>query len=146
MPLIIVEGIDRVGKTTICKSFEKNGYRIFKDAWLGPIVKDSALEKLNTCLQFFELFKDQKIVVDRFHLTEFVYGKIDRGYETNISSIDRRLDALDAQLLLVVSKDSADLARASREHGSDLAEHEKLFYSCFIYSQIKRKFWWRNFK
>lgn len=70
--LIIVEGADKTGKTTLCKVIAKRfGYRYHH---FGPPKKRPADEYID-----FLLSLKQPTVCDRFHLGELVYGPMLRG-------------------------------------------------------------------
>lgn len=141
--IVIVEGIDRVGKTTLCNKFVEHGFKLFKDSYFGDmkITKDVALEKLNTSLRFLEIFKNENIVIDRFHMTEFVYGALERNYTSSeVEIIDKKLSELDAILILVVPSDKSDLKRASEAHGKDLEIYQTTFEAFFKVSTIRKKY------
>lgn len=140
--IVIVEGIDRVGKTTLCNMFADEGFKYFKDVYFDgvPITRKIASEKLRTTLEFLKLFKDENIVVDRFHITEFVYGALERNYTSSeVEFIDKELALLDAVLILVNPINAEDLDRASRVHGKDLTIHNSIFNTFYKVSSIKRK-------
>lgn len=143
--MIIVEGIDRVGKTTIAKMISKKlGIKIFDNPYMDFTWIDSNnetkvatkkasyknmfvnLERMNVMLNFLEQFKTEDYIADRFHMTEYVYGKNDRGYK-NLSAfnqIDERLANLGAIIVYVKPK---DINWSSEQHGSDLSSHLKDF-------------------
>ncbi len=140
--IVIVEGIDRVGKTTLCNMLVDEGFKYFKDVYFDgvPITRKIASEKLRTTLEFLKLFKDENIVVDRFHITEFVYGALERNYTSSeVEFIDKELALLDAVLILVNPINAEDLDRASRLHGKDLTIHNSIFNTFYKVSSIKRK-------
>lgn len=143
--VIIVEGIDRVGKTTLveklCKEF---GYQRFrddfrympKDVLYGDMRVNT--EKINTLMNLIEQGFVDNIVLDRFHFTEQVYGLFDRGYMNNdMGQVDFRCGKLDNVVLVWVA--SSDIERSSREHGVDLEQHEVYMGQLFEDSDIKNK-------
>lgn len=117
MSLIIVEGPDNVGKTTQIRNISKllndnniinhtlhysnlqsdilNGNEIRKNS---KIMYDNMINISNSTSDFF--------ISDRFHLGEYVYGKIYRNYDnpTNIFDIEKLTD----NILLIVLIDSAE--------------------------------------
>ena len=140
--IVIVEGIDRVGKTTLCNMLVDEGFKYFKDVYFDgvPITRKIASEKLRTTLEFLKLFKDENIVVDRLHITEFAYGALERNYTSSeVEFIDKELALLDAVLILVNPINAEDLDRASRVHGKDLTIHNSIFNTFYKVSSIKRK-------
>lgn len=145
--IIIVEGIDRVGKTTLCnKIHEEINLPIFK--YDSKLIKreertnryetDKTLLTLELCNLFHSF-----IIFDRLHLSDYVYGIIQRQYDVqeatkNFMLIENYLeDMKDEVILLLVTP--TDIQRSSREHGSDLSRHEKLFEEIYNKSKIKNK-------
>lgn len=141
MSVVIVEGIDRVGKTTLALLLEKeHNAKIFKDATLsGVLERETVNEKIHTTLNMLTLWpKNDIIIIDRFHLSEIVYGVVDRGYLNEyMLEIDERLSKIDAKLILT---NPTDVEWSSKQHGSDLSQHDRLFRSCFRSSKIKQKY------
>jgi thymidylate kinase len=146
--IIIVEGIDRVGKTTLCKKIEKEcGYKYFKDnSGLDyfDLIKENPLIKADYLInrKFKDLLymvrKEENLVIDRFHLTEFVYDKIHRNIEwESVFLFDEEMAKLDTRLILV---ESEDIHESIKQHGSDLRTHNMLFKSLFYASKIKNKY------
>lgn len=145
--IIIVEGVDRVGKTTLCnKLHEELGFEIFHDEYkpkyispdyipYTPVVNEIVNMKFNILLQFIKKFDN--IIIDRCHLTEYAYdyqrGVIYHGF----SEIDEQLSKLDTYLVMVASE---DIKKSSEEHGCDLRVTEMIFKSLFYSSKIKEKF------
>lgn len=138
--IIIIEGIDRVGKTTLANMISKEcDYPLFKDnPKYNTIYTDKTInsEKINLLLNLMEINALQNIILDRGHFTEFVYGIIDREYVNNdVWGFDERLAKLDNVLLIYVKPE--DIERSIREHGSDLSQHNKLMDECMNKSKIK---------
>ena len=128
MAIIIVEGVDRVGKTTLCEKLEDElGYKRFRDdfRYYGNYKQKSInTEKINTLMNLIEGGFIDNIILDRFHLTEYVYGDIERGYENkDMLDIDTRLSKLDNVLLVYISP--TDVEKSSEQHGKDLRRHER---------------------
>lgn len=145
--IVIVEGIDRVGKTTLVNKLVKEcPIKPFIDSYLKftyynyeynkTLQVDGSrnnitanTEKINSLLNFFEQFTDNidvDILLDRFHLSEFVYGMCDRNYLSfeAFDSFDERLSELNALIVYVEPK---DLSWSSEQHGSDLQKHLEAF-------------------
>lgn len=145
--IVIVEGIDRVGKTTLVNKLAKEcSIKPFIDSYLKFTFYDcecnkflqvdgsrnnitANTEKINSLLSFFEQFSDDidiNILLDRFHLSEFVYGMCDRNYLSfeAFNSFDKRLSKLNALIVYVEPK---DLNWSSKQHGSDLQKHLEAF-------------------
>lgn len=73
--IVILEGVERCGKTTIAKEFEKRGFIYFKD-----IVREKNYEinymnsRYDTTLNFLIKLNEKRvnIVIDRFHISQIV--------------------------------------------------------------------------
>ena len=80
MAIIIVEGIDRVGKTTLCEKLEDElGYKRFRDdfRYYGNYKQKSINnEKINTLMNLIEGGFIDNIILDRFHLKKKKNGAI----------------------------------------------------------------------
>lgn len=143
--VIIVEGIDRVGKTTLVEKIcQVTGYKRFRDDFrymtdenpYGNIQVNT--EKINTLMNLIEQGLVDNVVLDRFHFTEDVYGLYDRDYNnSSMVDVDKRLGKLDNVVLVWVQ--ATDVARSSMEHGRDLSWHENYMRSLFDLSNISLK-------
>lgn len=132
--IILVDGIDRTGKTTLVEklSMEFN-YPVFKDDTRyslshGNMVLNS--EKLNTLINVIEKGLVKDAIFDRFHWTEFIYGKVDRGYvNCDVYDMERRLEnySIKTGNVVQVIMYPDDIDRSNKEHGSGLNEHMFLF-------------------
>ena len=139
--IIIIEGIDRVGKTTLANIISKHfGIPIFKQERLGGNNSngDNSSEEY-TILNYgralglvdfwnSDSFKDD-VIVDRFHWTEAVYSKIDRHniksskYMSNVEYIMSKA----RNKYFIIQVMPIDINYCIRQHGSDLKEHQKEF-------------------
>lgn len=138
--IILVEGIDRVGKTTLCKILsDRFGFPISKDdtRYYGSHNNvDINTEKDNTFVNLIEQGCIDNVIFDRFHLTEYVYSYIERGVKNDaMIDIDNRLSKLDVLLIFVLP---VDIKWSSREHGSDLTKHQKLFEKMYEQSKLNK--------
>ena len=140
--VIIVEGIDRVGKTTLVEKIcQELGYQRFRDDFrymtdenpYGNVQVNT--EKINTLMNLIEQGLVDNVVLDRFHFTEKVYGLYDRDYD-NVSmvDIDKRLGKLNNVVLIWVQ--ATNVVRSSNEHGSSLLMHERGMCAFYNHSQI----------
>lgn len=158
---VVVEGIDRVGKTTLCQMLERNGFITLKDAF-GRVISNVGAQsrictdndeqfpmysvgKIDTAIQYIKSLNDKgfNIVADRLHLTELVYGTVERPYvprDDKIFKLDRMISEMfdrDAMLVLVTPTNIHD---ASKRAGKDLSSHSEMFLDAFISSSIRSKF------
>lgn len=170
--IIIVEGIDKVGKTTLCRMIERRyrdkiDIRRFRDntryahGHTNMIVNT---EKNNTIVSLIEAGIIKNIILDRFHITEFVYGVIDRSYKNNdMWDIDKRLADIDKPDTSIEDSDSDDIDQgmsfdghiqndviliyvvpvdidsSSEKHGYNLERHLKWFNDFYKNTSIKNK-------
>ena len=103
--IVVVEGLERTGKTTLCKEFEKRGFVYFKD--VNRINKNhpAGLEsRLDTTLTFLQNLSENgvNVVVDRLHLSEYAYSKTFRsnvGTARNVDYIDNAISKLNSVLI-----------------------------------------------
>lgn len=140
--IIIVDGIDRVGKTTLCNMLsEALNYPVGKDDSRYANTYDDMLinaEKDNTFVNLIEQGCLKDVIFDRFHFTEYVYGCIDRGYTNHyMIDIDERLGKLDNVLLILVRSENIQVS--SKEHGKSLLRHDSLFCKLYETTKIKNK-------
>jgi nucleoside 2-deoxyribosyltransferase len=145
--IAIIEGIDRVGKTTLCKMLEEKGFLYFKDTWcVGQMIEDSdipmySLGKLDTSLSMLRMLSSAgiNIAVDRLHLTELVYGLVERGkvMAEQIAMIDRMLGVLPDICLIIVGP--TNQAESNRQAGMKLDGHASVFKALHGFSSIKRQ-------
>lgn len=143
--IIIVEGIDRVGKSTLCKMLSDelniplhkyNGIVNYKDM--------KNIEETDKILSAINIIDETKssIIFDRLNLTDYVYGVLERNYGIVAASrglflIDKKLSSLDDVFLILV--EPVNVEKSSKEHGKDLTAHKKMFDEAFKESKIKNK-------
>lgn len=161
MKVVVIEGIDRVGKTTLANIIkEKYGAIVLKDKmkngmsinevfnkakkrfglFYGKSFLENIIEeKLNTTLNVIDSMKelDDIIVIDRFHISEYVYGTVERSCDSEISfrNIDDRLKSMDALLIYVRP---TDVDKSSEEHGKDLMLHDFFMEETFKSSNMNK--------
>ena len=144
--IIIIEGIDRVGKTTIAKEIsDKFNIPIYKQERIGgnKVVDDNksdiTKQYCNSCKNYLRAKTlvdfwnwqgfNQHIIMDRFHWTEAVYSLIDRHNMTQYHSMrlleQYMLEQKDNYIVIYVKP--VDIKYSSREHGSNLERHEREF-------------------
>lgn len=144
--IIIVEGIDRVGKTTLCdKLSEEFGIPIHKYKGLIKYNKMNNTEESDKTLGLIQLLKEtnSSIIFDRTYFTDFVYGTIERNYDLdiaidNFNIIDNTISKLSNVFLIHILP--TDIEESSRQHGKDLTRYSKEFYDLFRCSKIENKF------
>lgn len=147
--VIILEGIDRVGKTTLANKIKEvfNG-EIFKaervEIPYASLDENNALS-YGYCMGQVQLFnqtyannKVRHIIIDRFHWTEYVYTKLQRDKKLDewyYKNIEREM-LKNKQGYLMIQMMPIDIRACSRMHGSDLSNHQKLFDYVYKYSEL----------
>lgn len=171
--IIIIEGIDRVGKTTLCEMIEEKyvesvGFRRFRDDTRyvhNHLNREVNTEKINTLQNLLEAGFIHNIILDRYHITEFVYGAIERSYKNiDMYDIDRRLAKLDSKDTSEEEEDGVDVIDpgmsfdghiqndvvliyvvpvdikiSSEKHGYNLERHLKWYNDFYNNTLIKNK-------
>lgn len=141
--IVIVEGIDRVGKTTLCDMLSKEiDFPTFKHDSKFDYSKMDNENETDKMLQMLTICKigNVSVVFDRFHLSDFVYGVLDRGYDKekayfNFLDIEKNMQKENTLLVLV---EPTDIKISSEKHGKDLSEHNKMFKCLFKKSVLKK--------
>ena len=147
--IVILEGLERTGKSTIAEILENNfGFIRFKDHnHLRFMDLKSIANRLDSTLSMLvSLDKAGKnIVLDRFHISELIYGTNDRGYPDydfdHIYYIDEVLSLLNTKLYLLERNVNNEYVEAfPREvNESELLEYQKKFRYAFDKSYIENK-------
>ena len=146
---IVVEGLDRCGKTTLIDGLIKY-YKLpfMKLHFYGPPFKnrDKDIEFTNSLysgmLNVFSTFDN--VIADRSHLGELVYSPLYRGYEgTHILDIDKQLSYQDVILITLIDNASNLIERDDGESfTTDLDKKQKeidLFINAHTLSSINKK-------
>lgn len=134
--IIIIEGIDRVGKTTLANKlstqlnipiFKKDRIGLNSDSSTNMMLANFGNAKGLVDMWNWDKFK-MDMIVDRFHWTESVYGRVDRNNSTDFyMGIVEEAMLLKKDKYLIVYIRPTSIERSSEEHGKDLSEHLKLF-------------------
>lgn len=142
--IVIVEGIDRVGKSTFCKMLQDKGYKlldskIHTDQFdVGAEVYDRLQEERTVAqAQLLSLLdKSEKIVIDRFHLSQAVYGLYERNRCTwpHMQLLE---EFLCKNAILVYIKPT-DILQSSARHGKNLTEHATYFDMLYDISSLQK--------
>lgn len=135
--IIVVEGINGVGKTRFCERLhDKTGIPVYRELidvslWRykhGEEIREIMVEKMCSILEILRI-TESDIIFDTFHLTEWVYGWMDRDATTRsgIRGIDHLLKEMGAKIILM---HPIDIDQINKEYGRDLTEHENMFSRC----------------
>ena len=147
--IVILEGLERTGKSTVAEILENNfGFIRFKDHnHLRSMDLSSIANRLDSTLSMLvSLDKAGKnIVLDRFHISELIYGTNDRGYRdydfNHIYYIDEVLSHLNTKLYLLERNVNNEYVEAfpRKVNESGLLEYQKKFRYAFDKSYIENK-------
>lgn len=140
--IVIVEGIDRVGKSTLCKMLQKQNYKLLDSkihtsqfSVTHDIYDRLQEERTVAQAQLLALLnKTEKIVIDRFHLSQIVYGALNRNRDTEYHML--QLEELLQHNSMLVYIRPTDLAESNRQHGSNLDKHLQYFDKLFTESSL----------
>lgn len=139
--IVIIEGVDRVGKTTLCNMLKECGYQVLN----GKLKYDGNNTHIKQLVEHDRIFaqtdllklidNDINLVIDRFHLSQYVYGLINRGENDSemIMTIDKDLAKLNCKLVFV---DPINIQNSSEEHLANLERHQILFDICKQFTKI----------
>lgn len=143
--IIIVEGIDRVGKTTLVNKLQKRlNLSIYKHK--NTVIDYDQMDNINETDKLLQLVDvcnccNSSIIFDRFHLSETIYGILNRNYIVHkaINNFHLVDDALANNAILILVQPTS-IERSSLEHGSNLYYHNMMFNAFFDRSKIQYKF------
>lgn len=146
--IVVVEGLERTGKTTLCKEFEKRGFVYFKDFNRINYHDVTSLEgRLDTTLTFLQNLSENgiNVVVDRLHLSEYSYANVFRklkGAARNIDYIDNAISKLNSVLIICKAENNEEyknrmLLKYSDDQINSLINNFEYY---FDKSEIKNKF------
>lgn len=144
--IIVVEGLERTGKTTLCKEFEKRGFVYFKDFNRINYHDVTSLEgRLDTTLTFLQNLSENgvNVVVDRLHISEYSYSNVLRKLGAkNIDYVDNAISKLNSVLILCKSDNDEEYKNRMLLKYTDkqIEELSNRFEYYFDKSEIKNKF------
>lgn len=144
--IVVVEGLERTGKTTLCKEFEKRGFVYFKDFNRINYHNTVGIEsRLDTTLTFLQNLSENgvNVVVDRLHLSEYAYGVTFRnGQSMNVDYIDNAISKLNSVLIYCKDSDFEEYKKRMliKYTSQQVDELSNRFEYYFDKSEIKNKF------
>ena len=147
--LVIIEGAERTGKSTLAKALEDEGFIYFKDIptaceMLEDYKPSEMLNRLDAILNLLvKLNTIENIVIDRFHISNKVFEEAYRGNEfSGYRMLDRELSLMNTKLVLLERKIDKKYVEEHPKAKSEeaLASLQKKFYYWFEKSQIGEKY------
>lgn len=148
--LLIIEGSNRVGKTTLIRAIKKRRpdaivlscrtHNLFKKN--SDIKKSNyaiAVAVYNMARSILEANPDALVILDRFHLSEMVYGEFDRKYNCTkeMSEIDDKLSRLNSKLIYLNS-DYAHLSESTADEELRFRQLQLIFSVVYQYSKMQK--------
>lgn len=146
--IVVVEGLERTGKTTLCEEFERRGFVYFKD--VNRINKhnlDGLESRLDVTLTFLQNLSENgvNVVVDRLQLSEYSYSRTFRkncGTAKNVDYVDNSISKLNSALILCKAENNEEyknrmLLKYSNNQINSLINNFEYY---FDKSEIKNKF------
>lgn len=146
--IVILEGMERTGKSTLATEFEKRGFVKFKDHnRFREYGVNNVKHRLDSTFSFLQALDQAgtNVVLDRFHISEIVYSKFYRKVPSSYMSYNYFIDA-------ALSKMNVVLVHCTRKiddkyvddfqfdfDKKDLKEMKKQFAYLVDKSEIRRK-------
>lgn len=136
MPILIIEGCDKTGKTSLAQMLHRmTGAHVIK---VSQPTTDDPLEEYRQHVNKLEYARYNFTIFDRFHLGEFVYGPIFRKATPNpfrAGRLEYDLARLCASVVLM--EDTAEQIKARfAEHGEDFAQAQHVDEILERYEQV----------
>lgn len=146
--IIIVEGIDRVGKTTLVnKLSEELNIPVVKQTRIGgnkTSAEDIVSVNYGRAAGLVDFWNNKafntSIILDRFFWTEAVYNKCDRCINCSIAAAKGLDDVMQVvkEKYLIILVDPTDIKWSSEKHGKDLTNHQYWFNKLFNMSGLNK--------
>ena len=143
--IIIVEGISRVGKTTLCKKLHiTKNIPIYKHNThiidYSNMQDNIEVEKMMCMIDVYRTIPSN-IIFDRFHFSNTVYGILLRNYNkqnalNNITKIEQYLKTAGRTILIKVSP--TNIQESSKQYGKDLELFEILMQELYNNSILEK--------
>lgn len=144
--LIIVEGVDRTGKTSLCRILEDHlSIKIYArptDGFDFTRLVNGGVAKETMQLLTHLRKTGQSIIFDRLHLSEFVYGKFNRNYDEweNMCYFRCMEEFMTDFDVTLVYHAPSNIEWSSEQHGVDLRKFDLEFRRLFNLSTIPKKY------
>ena len=94
--IVILEGMERTGKSTLADEFEKRGFVKFKDHnRFREYDADTVKHRIDSTFSFLQALDrvGTNVVLDRFHISEIVYSKFYRKAPSSCTTYNYFIDA-----------------------------------------------------
>lgn len=135
--IFLVEGIDRVGKSTLCDKLSKvTGAVVFR-ANSTQFVSNSDKDIYNEADKAYKLYKlaydiGSDAIFDRMHLSDVVYATLRRGFDLESSfevfkKIDEVANVYGVNVIYIKPDEQGGLSRCEKMAGESLEQDLKFF-------------------
>lgn len=135
--ILLVEGIDRVGKSTLCDKLSKATGAVVFRANSTQFVRNDSKDIYNEADKAYKLYKlaydtGSDVIFDRMHISDAVYAISRRMYDLESSiSIFKKIDKVASQygvkVLYIKPDEQGGLSRCEKMAGEHLRQELKLF-------------------
>lgn len=143
MPIIILEGIDGAGKTTLAQHILEASQIETTILHRGPLqgtVEDELIYPLQ------RVTDDELLITDRWHLGELIYGPIYRGKSVVEGFYNEIIDKIlfDMNAVKVVLSPPLDVVKQRlQDRGEDYLQPEHVDQVHALYEELANKHDWR---
>lgn len=134
--IVILEGMERTGKSTLANEFEKRGFVKFKDHnRFREYGVENVKHRLDSTFSFLQALDQAgtNVVLDRFHISEIVYSKFYRHIPSSYMSYNYFIDA-------ALSKMNAVLVHCTRKIDDRYADDFQLDFAKKDLKEMKKEF------
>lgn len=135
--ILLVEGIDRVGKSTLCDKLSKTTGAVVFRANSTQFVRNSSKDIYNEADKAYKLYKlahdaGSDVIFDRMHLSDAVYAILRRGFDLESSlevfkNVDEVASAYGVNVIYIKPDEQGGLSRCEKMAGESLEQDLKLF-------------------
>lgn len=153
--LILIEGIDRVGKSTLAeklyqaidgsilldRTFDDSIVEFLKMEHSQSTTNARELELINAYDSMMEANQNTVLIVDRFHLSTALYESVLRNNYTGSMVASKQIDRhfINRNDIVLIHVKPSDIELSSRLHGSDLSNDARFMQMLVDNSFIKNK-------
>lgn len=136
MPIIILEGIDGAGKSTLAERLASSSPIPARVSHQGPLERSAVEEYL---LPLYQVSPDELFIADRWHVSETIYGPLYRGVSAVspalYQAIEEALASLGAVKVLV-RPSYMTVVRRLATRGEGFLQPEDYTYTYRQYTEV----------
>jgi thymidylate kinase len=147
---IIIEGIDGAGKSKLIESLTKYypNYKVanVRKEWDDEVDIKSNPSRKGFFIEYFKHNKHEKLIVDRFHISEVVYDMTLRHTSTPLEPFEDEIFGADINNVILINIDIHEAVaqarikkRDGKKEGQNLTLERRMFSQIFNASTIPHK-------